>query len=169
MQRLFFALWPNPYLRNRINRLACELSGQGGQQHHPDDLHMTLVFLGAVTSEQRACIEQIAGKIQMEPFTLYLDQVDYWLQPRILYLGTNKTPVPLASLVQQLQSSLMDCGFKPEKRPYKPHVTLVRKVKQQQAFHLNSALEWPVDEFVLAGSNLGEVPPRYQVIKRWPL
>ncbi len=169
MQRFFFALWPDSHLRSHINRLACELPGQDGKRHHPDDLHLTLAFLGSVTSEQRACIEQVGDEICMEPFTLYLDRIDCWLQPRILYLGVNKIPAPLALLVQQLQLGLAGCGFKPEKRPFKPHVTLVRKMKQKQVFNLDSPLEWPVREFVLAGSSLGESPPRYQVIKRWPL
>ncbi len=169
MQRFFFALWPDSYLRSHINRLVCELSGQGGQQQHPDDLHMTLAFLGSATSAQRACIERVGDKIQIKPFTLYLGRIDYWSQPRILYLGANNTPAPLASLVQQLQSGLTGCGFKLEKRHYNPHVTLVRKMKQKQTFNLDGLLEWPVDEFVLAGTHLGVKPPRYQVIKRWPL
>jgi len=169
MQRLFFALWPDQSLRSRLNRLVRELPEHAGQHHHPDDLHMTLVFLGAVAPEQQACIERIGDEIQLDPFTLYLDQVDYWSRPRILCLGVSDPPSLLTSLLQSLQSELMGCGFEPEKRPYKPHVTLSRKAKQKYAFSLDSPIEWPVSEFVLAGSSAGGKPPRYQVLKRWPL
>ena len=92
MQRLFFALWPDHHLCNRIDTLAGELPGQGGQRHHPDDLHMTLVFLGSITSTQRACIERVGDEIQASPFSLHLDQIDYWVRPRILCLGATGTP-----------------------------------------------------------------------------
>ncbi|MFC1602839.1 RNA 2',3'-cyclic phosphodiesterase [Pseudomonadota bacterium] len=169
MQRLFFALWPDHELRNRINTLASELPGQGGQRHHPDDLHMTLVFLGSVAPAQRACIEQIGDEVQVNPFTLSLDQIDYWARPRILFLGATDTPAPLASLVESLQSGLVGCGFKPEERAYKPHVTLIRKAKQPRTFNFVAPIDWTVSEFVLAGSCAGEPPPRYQVLKRWSL
>ncbi len=169
MQRLFFALWPDHRLRSRLDRLVHELPAHGGQQHHPDDLHMTLVFLGPVAPEQRACIERGGDEIQIDPFTLYLDRVDYWPRPRILCLGASEASAPLTSLVQSLQSGLVSCGFEPETRPYKPHVTLARKAKQKHIFNLDSPIEWPVSEFVLAGASTGERPPRYQVIKRWSL
>jgi len=169
MQRLFFALWPDPGLHSRLNRLVRDLPEHAGRQHHPDDLHMTLVFLGAVAPEQQTCIERIGDEIQIDPFALYLDQVDYWPRPRILCLGVSDPPAPLISLVQSLQSELIGCGFEPEKSPYKPHVTLSRKAKQKHAFSLDSPIEWPVSEFVLAGSSTGDKPPRYQVLKRWPL
>lgn len=168
-QRLFFALWPDHGLRSRFSSLASTLLEHGGQQHHPDDLHMTLVFLGSVATEQYVCIEQVGDAIQLEPFTLYLDQVDYWERPRILFLGSGKKTAPLTALVQNLQSELMRCGFEPEKRVYKPHITLVRKAKQRQALRYIDRIEWPVSEFVLAGSSAGEKFPRYQVIRRWSL
>ncbi len=168
-QRLFFALWPDHGLRSRVSRLASMLPEHSGQLHHPDDLHMTLVFLGAVTTEQHACIKQAGDAIQLEPFRLYLDQVDYWRLPRILFLAPSKKPAPLTALVQNLQSGLIGCGFEPEKRVYKPHVTLVRKAKQRQSLRHVDRIEWSVSEFVLAGSTTGERPPRYQVIKRWSL
>ncbi len=169
MQRLFFALWPDHEVRNRINRLACELPEQAGQRHHPEDLHITLVFLGTVAAGQHACIEQVGGGIDLRPFTLHLDRVDYWEQPQILCLSASSRPAPLISLVQQLWSGLAGCGFKVEKRAYKPHVTLVRKAKKRLHARLDSPIEWPASEFVLAGAAAGEKPPRYQVIKRWSL
>ena len=169
MQRLFFALWPDHSVRSKLNHLVRELPEHGGRQHQPNDLHITLVFLGPVAPEQCACIEQVGDEVQIDPFMLYLDQVDYWPRPRILCLGASDLPAPLISLVQNLQSGLVGCGFEPEKKPYRPHVTLARKARQKHTFNLDSPIEWPVSEFVLAGSSTGEGPPRYQVMKRWSL
>jgi RNA 2',3'-cyclic 3'-phosphodiesterase len=43
--RYFFALWPDRQVREALSTLSRSLSA-GGRPHHPDDLHMTLVFLG---------------------------------------------------------------------------------------------------------------------------
>ncbi len=168
-ERLFFALWPDPALRNRINRLACELPEVGGRRHHPEDLHLTLVFLGAVTAAQRACIERVGDRVALHPFGLRLDRIEHWASPRILCLGASHRPAPLLSLVQQLQSGLDGCGFAAEERPYRPHVTLVRNVRSPPSTRPSCAVEWAVGEFVLAGTAAGEMPPRYRVVRRWPL
>jgi 2'-5' RNA ligase len=168
-QRLFFALWPPAGLSQEIQRLGQRVQGHGGRAHQLADLHMTLVFLGPVKAEQLPCIEQAAAAIRAESFTLTLDQIDFWPRPRILLLGGSETPAPLAGLVSNLQAGLRPCGFKPERRPFKPHVTLARKARSVAASVLESPLQWPVDEFVLAGSSLGREGGRYQVLKRWGL
>jgi len=168
-QRLFFALWPDAGLSREINRLGEEVQGHGGRLHHPADLHMTLVFLGPVDPEQLPCIEQVADEILAESFGLSLDRIDYWPRPRILLLGSSETPEPLAALVKGLQAGLVECGFRPEKRPFRPHVTLARKARQVAASTLEQPLSWRPHEFVLAGSSMEAEPPRYRILKRWPL
>lgn len=168
-QRLFFALWPDADLSRAINCLGQEAQGHGGRLHHPADLHMTLVFLGPVDSEQLPCIERIAAGIRAEPFGLSLDRIDYWPRPRILLLGSSETPEPLAALVKGLQAGLVECGFRPEKRPFRPHVTLARKARQAAPSTLERPLSWRPLEFVLAGSSMEAKPPRYQILKRWQL
>jgi 2'-5' RNA ligase len=152
-----------------MSRLATEAQGHGGREHHQEDLHMTLVFLGAVGPDQLSCIEQVADAISAKPFSLQLDRIDYWPRPRILLLGSSETPENLADLVAGLQTGLTACGFKPEKRPYRPHITLARKAKKVAAAALERPLQWRPREFVLAGSNLQGKPPRYQVLKRWKI
>ena len=168
-QRLFFALWPDADLSSEINRLGQEAQSHGGRLHHPADLHMTLVFLGPVDPEQLPCIERVADGARAEPFTLSLDRIDFWPRPRILLLGGSETPEPLAALVQGLQTGLVECGFKPEKRPFRSHVTLARKARRVAASALERPLQWRAHEFVLAGSSMEAKPPRYQILKRWQL
>ena len=152
-----------------IVRIKQALPEHGGRLHHPEDIHMTLVFLGAVEPERLACVERAAEAIQAGPFNLQLDQIGHWPRPRILWLGSPEAPEPLSTLVGDLQAGLADCGFKPERRPYKPHVTLARKARRVSPVTLEKPLQWRVREFVLAGSSLGDKPPRYQILKRWKL
>jgi 2'-5' RNA ligase len=130
---------------------------------------MTLIFLGPVDPERLPCIEQVADGVRADSFALSLDRIDYWSRPRILLFGGSETAEPLAGLVKGLQAGLIECGFKPEKRPFRPHVTLARKARRVAASALEQPLPWRVHEFVLAGSSMETKPPRYQILKRWPL
>lgn len=170
-QRLFFALWPDDAVRRRVAKLARQLPVHGGRTLHPDDFHITLVFLGQVGAERLACVERAADAIRGEPFTLCLDRIGFWPRPRILWLGSDEAPIPLRGLVKGLQQGLSGCGFTPEKRPYAPHVTLARKARKIILPTLNAPLRWPVERFVLAGPASGsdESPRRYQVLKHWSL
>ena len=167
--RLFFGFWPDQQVRNRLRGLAEDLSPDGGRVQHPEDLHITLIFLGSVDDDQRPCIEAAAASVSSPSFELTLDHIDYWRRPRILCCGASETPEVLARLVADLQTAMRDCGFKSEKRPYRPHVTLVRKARSGTTYALDPPLRWPVREFALVASHQVAKPPRYQVLKTWIL
>ena len=130
---------------------------------------MTLVFLGRVDPDQLACARRVAAGIAIQAFTLELTKVDYWRRPRILWCGPDVIPGSLQQLVDDLKLGLHGCGFEPENRIYKPHVTLVRKARGAKAQRLQQPVVWRPREFVLAGSHSGQVIPRYQVLHRWEL
>ncbi len=167
LHNLFFALWPDAGVRAGLSQVQNAQPGSGGRMHHPQDLHLTLVFLGQVLSEQLPCVLEVATAITAEQFRLELNQVDYWKRPRILWCGPDQTPEPLRKLVHDLQQGLAHCGFEPEQRTYKPHVTLARKARPAPAQPLNEPIVWQPREFVLAGSHYGPKPPRYRVLDRW--
>lgn len=168
--RLFFALWPDHKVRDRLARLSRQYKPQGGRMHHSDDLHITLVFLGQVDDAQMPCIQQVADAVDVSAFSLQLDNIGYWPRPRILWCGPSEQPEALQNLVKALQNGLLDCGFTPEKRRYKPHITLHRKVRHAEALMLENTLNWQASEFVLATSG-GTAPdqPRYRILHRWSL
>ncbi len=167
--RHFFALWPERPVRDRLATEARQMDTKG-RFHHPVDLHMTLVFLGPVADGQLRCIEGVADSIRGQSFSLRIDGLGYWHRPRILWAGPKQTPEPLSQLVFDLQNGLKACGFEPERRRFKPHVTLYRKAGHTDPSPIEPAIEWPVKAFVLATSG-GGAPgePRYRVLKRWPL
>jgi 2'-5' RNA ligase len=131
---------------------------------------MTLAFLGEISDGQLRCVEGTADAIRGEPFTLRIDGIGYWYRPRILWAGPRETPESLSQLVLDLQNGLKTCGFEPERRRFKPHITLCRKAGRTQPRAFEPAIEWPVTEFVLAVSG-GGAPgePKYRVLKRWSL
>lgn len=168
-ERLFFALWPSPEIRVGLDEILRQLPAHHGKSPHREDLHITLVFLGELEVERRRCAEQVADRLVGGPFGLRLDQVGYWPRPRILWCGASVVPEALLDLVGGLNKGLRPCGFKPERRSYAAHVTLARKARRIQPFELSDPLDWPVTDFVLIGSRLDRPPPRYEVLRRWPL
>ena len=168
-ERLFFALWPDAQVRSGLAAIRAGLPEFSGKATHVEDLHVTLVFLGALQQERGPCLERVAGEVRGEPFELSIDQVGYCSRPRILWSGPSHPPAALQRLVRDLQKELIGCGFKPERRPYSPHITLARKGQPQRFKGLERALRWPVTEFALVVSRLGGEPPRYRVLKRWSL
>jgi 2'-5' RNA ligase len=168
-QRLFFALWPDSKVRSALARLGGSIQGHGGRPVHPEDIHLTLVFLGGVTGDRFGCVTEAAGGVIAPAFDLSLDRVGYWPRPRVLWCGCHPAPEPLLGLVDGLEQPLRTCGFRPEQRPYQVHLTLARKAHRVAGFELEHPIAWSISEFVLAGSEPGGPPPRYRILRRWPL
>ncbi|MCU7844837.1 MAG: RNA 2',3'-cyclic phosphodiesterase [Candidatus Thiodiazotropha sp. (ex Monitilora ramsayi)] len=167
--RYFFALWPDEAVREKLAAINRQMLSKG-RPHQSADLHMTLVFLGQVADSRQRCIVDAADAIVGSTFTLHLDQTGYWPRPRILWAGSERTPEPLSQLVFDLKNNLTTCGFEPERRKYKPHVTLHRKAVRSRSGVIAPTIEWRVEEFVLAVSGGGQKgAPRYRVLQRWPL
>lgn len=168
-QRLFFALWPD----DRVRRALGELAERGGLRHGRrvplENLHITLVFLGAVTPEQRACVESVAGTLRVPAFLLTLDRTGWWRRPQVFWAGASEVPPPLLTLVDGLRSGCQGCGFPPEERPFAAHATLARKVAGPPRGDAPGALAWPVEAFSLVESHLAPEGSVYRVLRTWPL
>ena len=168
-KRLFFALWPDAQVRSRLAALQAALPRQQGSWVHPEDLHVTLQFLGPVEPAQQACIAEAAGAVRAEPFDLEIDRLDFWSRPRIVWAGVAGVPPQLDALVETLGRNLARCGFQPEKRAYRPHVTLLRKTTPIEKHALEKPIPWHVDHFVLVESRPGGDPPWYRPLEGWKL
>lgn len=166
-ERLFFALWPGEEQRSALARLQRD-SLRHGRETHPEDLHVTLVFLGDVIPEQRACAEAAADRVKGQPFRLVLDRIGSFPRARVVWCGASEHPQGLMDLVGALNRELLGCGFRPERRPYTAHVTLARNARPVEARALDRPIDWEVAEVVLVMTGTGP-PPRYRIVRRWSL
>lgn len=166
-ERLFFALWPDEQTRTTIARLLRRVNQHhGGKQVHSDNLHLTLVFLGNVQLTQRQCVEKAADTISIMPFRLCLDHVGLFRGPRVVWLGIKETPDALKQLATNLQGAARHCGIQLDEKPFTPHVSLLRKVTQLNALHIEP-VSWDVNEFCLVHSVSGPEGVEYRVVKTW--
>jgi len=164
-RRLFFALWPDARVRAQL----AAVSRHWARRPVTDDkLHMTLLFLGRRSEQERVCFCEAASRIQCEPFELTLDYLGGWPGAGIQWLGTSQIPGVLPGLVDSLTAVLEPCGFAAEKRPFVPHITLARKVRHPKVKAGLEAIRWPLRDFVLVESSAVEGGSRYEVLQRWP-
>ncbi len=168
-QRLFFALWPDVALQEAINAYAHKLIGTSVQSVPAHNLHITLAFLGPVPRGQRDCYERAAAGVRSPAFTLDLRRIGHWPLPRIAWLGPVQQPEALLTLVQRLNAALITCGYTPEARPYRAHMTLVRKLDLPLPVGEIAPIDWVVDSFALVESVTVPGGPCYRVLERWLL
>jgi len=168
--RLFFALWPSPQERQAVVDGSLAVTGKSsGRVIPPQNLHITLHFIGQVNDELKTCLHTAAQSVSAKAFNLTLDQFGYFKRAKILWLGPMALPDGLVYLQQSLGDALSACGYQAGKREYRPHVSLIRKCSNPVSLQYEVAIPWSVNEFVLLESVSTEAGVDYQVIQRYPL
>lgn len=168
-RRLFFALWPDRPVRERIAAYSARVGARGGRSVPSASLHLTLVFLGGVEDALAPALEHAATQVQGRQFSLRLDAPGAFRAARALWLGPAVVPVPLVALEHALQRASAVAGITLAERAFVPHVTLVRNAHVFDPLPGDVAIDWPVQEFVLCASRTESAGARYDVLRRWPL
>ncbi|MEL7624987.1 RNA 2',3'-cyclic phosphodiesterase [bioreactor metagenome] len=129
--RLFVAVNFNTKTVARLLALRDELRSccQRGNFSAPENLHLTLAFLGECNAEQAAAVKAAMDTICFKPFSVSVESVgrfkgkggDVW------WAGVRENE-PLLDLQRRLTEKLIAAGFALEKRKYTPHITLGRQV-----------------------------------------
>ena len=169
-QRLFFALWPDDALRQQLSDRSKHLVQTAhGRPVPAENLHITLAFLGNVDARQRDCVERMAETIACPSFDLALNCFGRWSRSQVLRLAPSETPEPLTRLVDMLAAGARECGLSLDARPYRPHLTLARKVSAASENSPVEPMTWPVGHFVLLRSVPVPQGVVYEVLREWPL
>jgi 2'-5' RNA ligase len=167
---LFFALWPAEEIRSSIERgTQAIVEHSGGRLVASDNLHVTLVFLGAVEATRIDAVKRAGGQVKASAFELKLDQIRGWRRAAVLCLAQDPVPPELRVLHQSLQYHLAVEQFPSESRAFRPHVTLSRRPARYPEAISISSIRWQVAEFVLVESRASLRGSQYTVIDRWSL
>ncbi|MGI9225181.1 MAG: RNA 2',3'-cyclic phosphodiesterase [Woeseiaceae bacterium] len=129
-KRVFFALWPDhdqrERLRDVINSVARTVEGRVVDRR---DWHVTLIYIGEFPEEKIPDLLERAAQVEVEPFHLSFDRLEFWARPRVACLMAATVPVELQALIGTLSSIAMDFGVMPEDRTYRPHITVARNAR----------------------------------------
>ncbi len=111
----------------------------------PDNIHLTLKFLGEISETQSPEISKVIENIANETnaFTLSLSSIGTFppaQAPRIIWVGLNKGDKETKELANRLEKSLKDLGFPPQEREFASHITIARVKSALNLGKLNESL-----------------------------
>jgi len=167
---LYYALWPGRAIAERCIEHAVMLQAAvGGRVTRVDSVHMTLAFLGDVDATRMPELHSPPPTIATEQFMLDIDRIGVWHHNGIGWVAPRVTPESLAELQGRLSDWLQSIGLPLEQRPFRPHVTLLRKATGKVDTVPIESIRWPIDEYVLVQSIPCESGTRYEIRGRFPL
>lgn len=174
--RLFFALQPpSPQAMELLARTAAMAAQLHAQPVAADNLHATLCFVGAVAPERLDALKEAAATVRGRPVDLRFDALDYWAEPRVLCATAGDRCQAANDLSRGISAALVAAGFAPDRKPFRPHLTLARKGRTADAMKV----DWPCpfaspfdvrcDRFMLMESRREESGSIYSVQESWAL
>jgi len=140
MIRLFIAVNCNDETKNLLLSVQDDIKSQSlkGNFSRPENLHLTLVFLGETPDDQVPAICTIiqeAMQPSIAPFTLAFSQTGCFRHSdkELWWIGAQQTDpslIILKNLRQRIMNGLSAANIAYDDRPFKPHITLGREIKQ---------------------------------------
>ncbi|MDR2571526.1 MAG: RNA 2',3'-cyclic phosphodiesterase, partial [Oscillospiraceae bacterium] len=129
--RLFVAINFNEATKQGLLALSDELRGEssGGRFSLPENLHLTLAFLGECDGKQTTAVKSVLDTVIFDPFEITIDCVGRFKRDggEIWWAGVREDKI-LSDLQRTLAAGLCSCGFTCDKRKYSPHITLGREI-----------------------------------------
>ena len=168
--RTFFALDLAPKLKLDIEQWTDKALPAMAKKVPAANYHITLCFNGQTSQEQLQQLQSGADELSFYSFDLTLDNFGYFAKPGVCFIGCKDIPETLHKMNQKLENISQQAGLRIEKRTYKPHVTLFRKLPMPPPIPLLSPFfEMKVTSFSLYESVSGRKGVIYQPIFTWEL
>jgi 2'-5' RNA ligase len=183
--RLFIAVeLPDPVRQHlRDVQSALRPDAPRASWTRPDNLHLTLKFLGEVRDQQFPSLADSLSRVSVDGNAdLYAAAVECFPERgpvRIVAAALEGTLGPLKALHAAIEQRCAFLGFEREARSYRPHVTLARARPTlppavRERLTGATTATWPgptfvVPEFVLMESRLKPSGAEYLVAARFPL
>jgi 2'-5' RNA ligase len=137
---------------------------RGVRPVRPEQLHLTLRFLGdtdegLVDGLQELMVLSVDG---MEPFHITFEGVGAFpnaRRPRVVWIGLHGAE-PLVDIARRLERGVVELGWQPEGRGFRPHATVARIKRVRRQGRLSSLLDRWRD------ASFGSMEVRSLVLKR---
>jgi 2'-5' RNA ligase len=157
--RLFYSLLPDQATRLALMRLQ---SGVVGRLIPPENLHLTLAFLGMQSSALLPQLEHILSQLASPAIELVLDRLGYFPKHRIVWAGMQQVPETLETLQQALTTALLQHQICLDQQSrFKPHITLARAAQLPNDTTCTPII-WRADHIALVQSTTLADGPQYR-------
>lgn len=166
-RRVFFALWPSERQREELrDTVKAAVSTVEGRAVDRSNWHVTLLFVGEFPEAKLAALHEAAEAVRVAPFRMRFDRLEFWARPRLACLTATAVAPELQALVDDLGAAVEPLGVEPERRTFRPHITVVRRARAFTAEPLAQpvTLEW--SGFELVESVSGTRGVQYRPLKQ---
>ncbi len=189
--RIFTAVELPETVRSALDDRLARLLGstRGVQTVAPENLHVTLRFLGqvdpALVADLLGAVQRAAGRVRTANVAVRgFGAFPRPERPRVIWSGVKDPRGALKALFDEISTELVPLGFEPEERAYHAHVTLLRirrgrAAPPQLIERLAEGMEedpsfgsFTVDRVTVVESRLGRGSgggPDYTALARFPL
>lgn len=181
--RMFCAFELPESLRAQIDqhgqRVREAVSEAAASWSRPENIHLTVKFLGNVDPQRVPVISAAAARVVKEfsPIQIEVGKTGVFprpSRPQVLWVGINDQSGALANLHKQLQNEFAREGFPKEERAFRPHLTIARIRKPHNSdrlaeAHLGmefSSVTIELSELILFRSELSSKGSKYTPISR---
>jgi len=167
------------YLNNIINEMKRKTSNW--RWVNPENIHITLKFLGYCDSEKIKEVEKTVSKSMKNAKIFSYELCDLGAFPnernaRVFWAGIKDKGKNFIKIYKLLERNLSKRGFKKERRAFTPHITIARTKKRQDIKNLfleldlkkfgNLSIQFN-DRIILYKSVLSPQGPSYYIIKEF--
>jgi 2'-5' RNA ligase len=113
-------------VQDHLKKLDCNIKWV-----NPENIHLTLKFLGDVKPKKIDAIKQTLEELakNMRPINIELTQIGAFpnaKNPHVLWIGIKDDEHQIARFASSVEDNFGKIGFKKEKKPFSPHITLGR-------------------------------------------
>jgi 2'-5' RNA ligase len=185
--RIFVCVEAPDSIRHELRKVQELLpSGETLRLTNPDQIHLTLRFLGDLTQPEVALVTEAASAAARatRPFSISMGGMGAFpnsRRPNVIWVGVDSGRDELQALHRRLETELVKQGFGREAKPFTAHLTLAR-VKQRAACEEIKPIQgvlagsgwhstrptWPVAEVVVMESALGRKGAVHTTLSRHP-
>jgi len=165
---------------NVQTRPSAKTSGGGIKWTTPNNLHITLEFLGDLTDEELGGVCMVVKEVAQKhkSFFINLEKISYGPPkqnpPSLVWVEGEKAD-ELIELKRNLQEYLMEeISFRPEGKSFIPHITLARisewefrKIDPEERPEINEEISFavPVESIEVMESELKRGGPQYTILE----
>ncbi len=143
---------------------------------HIEDLHVTLLYLGAVADNHLPVLKKNLSEIAVgnPPFLLHVDGLSYFGSssgPRVVYLSVEKS-VALSALQTEIESTVANQLGRPISDRFIPHITIAKKLTSTDELFIQKENFQPIEVSVQSYSLFAVHPeksPKYEAIETFAL
>jgi len=180
--RTFIAVAISSEVREKLAQIQAEFrkGDPDVKWVEPENLHITLKFLGEVSENKLPDVIEKArlAVSEISNFRMHLSGLGSFpnlKSPRVVWVGTSEGKDELKKLNEKIEENLSNLGFAREKREFSAHLTIGRVrslrgkgklVKKIEELGNTDVGEFSVDKVLVMESQLSPKGPTYRIIEK---